>query len=770
MQLQFPAEASEDMKLPPLPLSGESDEGHDTNESLETVTATTDPVTTQPSARRKLMDALGARAKKPGPNTEVVTVETVTRRITYPSRDYRETVKEREQAEAKRARDRQNRDATIIEYRQLAGVKPGEPLPSDSFPHVHCPLPQISSLALPDNNQDHYVVHATKDATEGDNHPGTTSPADTKNVQLEELTAGASGTSTPKDTVDNVKKQLEKINIKQEDKPPGKPSNTVTLRDEADVEFITRAITAILLWGPAADLQITTLRAKQILEYTIGLPGWRPHAPCRDHLVDLTNPETRAISIVQIINFLPPMIGLTIYGPWLLDAPNKINRAITGVINPTAMMMTNDELTRFVNYYGKELYREAEKSGQLENISYLTNTVKKLLTGWIPLRLDKNGDKSKVRLRDLMFVGGKHHPGGLSQLLHDLTPAPKEFHGDTEVKPVAVPAMTKINRSNINNWKYQIDTRVVQAFSTPGTVLNNMNIGFLAAFFYNLDGTPETGEKPDIEVIPVGGYYDAIAELKQVYGENWEAGIRRHIGKPPPIPANRIDLKRNSTRVYPTTWKNTSYLIMEWDEASRICDMDVTSECRITARTLCMLPDHLRIRQLHDLRINFNGNFTISKRTEIPWPGWDNETRRRGLFLRTSGFKPGTRLVNDPENQPSFFRTPTLNHNRHTWPIMVYPESGNAGNLDILYAAGDTSPACFNQYRVPAEKLVFNMGQHASNPYELQGYQYLPASDRFIAGGPLTTIPINRSNPGTQLSLKRCTMCQVKLTVNHKPK
>ena len=98
---------------------------------------------------------------------------------------------------------------------------------------------------------------------------------------------------------------------------------------------------------------------------------------------------------------------------------------------------------------------------------------------------------------------------------------------------------------------------------------------------------------------------------------------------------------------------------------------------------------------------------------------------------------------------------------RQTWPVQVYPEDGNAGNLDLLVALGDTSPVSFNSGRIPAGKLCFNLGQHASDPHDITGYEFLPAGDMFVAGGPLTTIPIVRSQPGMDLSLKRCMMCQV---------
>ena len=359
-------------------------------------------------------------------------------------------------------------------------------------------------------------------------------------------------------------------------------------------------------------------------------------------MVDLTNEETRAISIVQIINFLPPMRGFTLYSKWLMEAPGKLSKAVTGVLNPTAWIMSQEELTMFVHNYGREFYRQAYLTDQLDDITYLTRTVTKILTGWLPLRIE-NGDRSRVKLADLMFTGGQHYPGGLTQLLADLTPQPREFDGGVAVIPSAVPAMRKPNRSNVESWNNQLNAKISKAFHNPGTVLNNMWMGFSQGRFFNVDGTPFTEDKPDIEVITEGGYYDAITQLKDLYGENWEPGLMKHIGSRPPIPSTYVDLKRNSNRIYETIWKGTSYQIMEWDEASRICDLDCYSECRLQPRVLCMLPDHLRIRQLSDLRINFHGNFKISIRKEVSWPGWKNDTRRRGTFVRTSGFKPTTK-------------------------------------------------------------------------------------------------------------------------------
>ena len=216
--------------LPPLPLSGESEEDQET-ESLETEATASplpaaDPVATTTNTRKqKLLTALGARSKKMAPDSFT---ETVTRTYTFPSRDFRETQRLQAEAQAKKTRDRQIRDTNIIDYRQLAGVRPGEPLPSDSWRDANVPLPQISPML--DQNIHNLDYHPDANAaTDSDTNPRTSSPIGDNNIQLEELTDEATGNTNAEKKADN--NQQKRPEIKQETRTPKrKPTTVVTVR------------------------------------------------------------------------------------------------------------------------------------------------------------------------------------------------------------------------------------------------------------------------------------------------------------------------------------------------------------------------------------------------------------------------------------------------------------------------------------------------------------------------------------------------------------
>ena len=74
-------------------------------------------------------------------------------------------------------------------------------------------------------------------------------------------------------------------------------------------------------------------------------------------------------------------------------------------------------------------------------------------------------------------------------------------------------------------------------------------------------------------------------------------------------------------------------------------------------------------------------------------------------------------------------------------------------------AFGSRFPKEFNPDRVPVGFDLMQAGQHAADPHDRMGRQFLPSF--FIVGGHLNTIPPTRALMSRQLNLKRCGMCQV---------
>ena len=102
------------------------------------------------------------------------------------------------------------------------------------------------------------------------------------------------------------------------------------------------------------------------------------------------------------------------------------------------------------------------------------------------------------------------------------------------------------------------------------------------------------------------------------------------------LPRDDHLLFRDSQEVYPTERKGVRYLIRSWDPASLICDQKFNRSTTLYPRVLCLASREVIQPQTEGLFQQFLGNWEIydGNKTEIPWPGWTSQTRRRGEYVR----------------------------------------------------------------------------------------------------------------------------------------
>ena len=79
-------------------------------------------------------------------------------------------------------------------------------------------------------------------------------------------------------------------------------------------------------------------------------------------------------------------------------------------------------------------------------------------------------------------------------------------------------------------------------------------------------------------------------------------------------------------------------------------------------------------------------------------------------------------------------------------------------DYNLLAAFGNRFPEEFNPWRVPRHRTEMSREQQAANPWKIEDHGFLARP--FIAAGTLNTVPSTRVNPGFELNLKRCTLCQ----------
>ena len=405
--------------------------------------------------------------------------------------------------------------------------------------------------------------------------------------------------------------------------------------------------------------------------------------------------------------------------------------------------MTGKELMEFTALVSHDLYGLMPVMDE----SDLPILIRANLTGWVPIHMKEGEDWSNIPLHRLITIPSEYYPDdydGHTGIKPCLTV------GGVEMDPRTIVAMNSINTEAADRLREDIKYKLDPLFWDKNNKMWDMANSFPLAVFYDKDGhiynPKEVATVRELLSPPlVRTVVNPIINLKRflsAYGRKWEAEAHRRTRPDIPLPdfRKKDQINRASTLVYPVTWKTTTYKVKLFDPASLACDPQKAKEGSLYPRVQCLAHRELMEQRTEGLNIKFDGKFEIPKFTEYEWPPWKSDIRKRGQFLRT--IRPG---------------------DDRTRAICHLP-SGSTG-LDVRMAYGNSIPVSFNSLWVPANMAVMMQGQHADNPHDLSGAEFLPPTDRFVVGGHLTTIPHTKVYPGSNLSLKRCSMCQVIITV-----
>ena len=91
-------------------------------------------------------------------------------------------------------------------------------------------------------------------------------------------------------------------------------------------------------------------------------------------------------------------------------ARNKLNRAILGRFNPTALVMSEDDIRRFVTDHASDIRDDFPDDIVTEDD--LQDQIILALSRWLPLTLDTWDDYAAVELKDILYLPRKFYPGG----------------------------------------------------------------------------------------------------------------------------------------------------------------------------------------------------------------------------------------------------------------------------------------------------------------------------------------------------------------------
>ena len=103
---------------------------------------------------------------------------------------------------------------------------------------------------------------------------------------------------------------------------------------------------AILINGPPGELQDTIKRARELLTLNTLTRRWSEHQLTRQFRVNITSIEGRADAVFRMMNHLRPKQAFDTFHNWLTttNLMPRLQRAIKGLINPTALTMDDDEV------------------------------------------------------------------------------------------------------------------------------------------------------------------------------------------------------------------------------------------------------------------------------------------------------------------------------------------------------------------------------------------------------------------------------------------
>ena len=515
------------------------------------------------------------------------------------------------------------------------------------------------------------------------------------------------------------------------------------IREKADRSFVKRVILMILQNGEGDDIAPTIIRAQELMDLLFKVP----HRCCKPvttgFCVNLSTQENRALSIARTSFLLHKDEDYGDIRRWLSTLQPNLNLAIRGIAHPAALVLTDEEIARFVEQHAPEWYATATED-EKKNLAMI---VDKYITNIYPLIFLPGETDSCVPLFKIIYLGDEHVPQEYKQLLK-LQSKPTRFD-DQGLNPLPTQVIPHMATYDVNRHKrlvQQIRLHLSTIFRITGQPLNIIAQHFRhGEFLTYLARNPNELDEQDADNNIVSysldtapwGERDVYSMALQIHGENWQAEIlgEYNITLAEELEIPITDWYTDSNLVYTTSFKGVQYKIRQWDPASRICDYQESVTGRLTARRLCLPIQDMRIPQLDGLHMDWQGDFNMSQYEEMPWKEWTHPIRRKGEFI--------TRM------------TPSVA--RHS-PIRALP-SGQTP-YDILTAYGDCSPLAFNRFTLHHGEIVYNTGQRVCRPHNKEDYQYMEPRDRFIAMGPLATIPQTAILPGCLMMLKRCGLCR----------
>ena len=310
------------------------------------------------------------------------------------------------------------------------------------------------------------------------------------------------------------------------------------------------------------------------------------------------------------------------------------------------------------------------------------------------------------------------------------------------------------NGSSIDSLKTLLDNKLRGLFDDRRDLLFDIRRGFTRGIFYNQDGIKIDDslveDIPTFDALPAHHNLDPIARLMEKWGKQWEQKAWQVTRPDIPAPTSIREMLPYPDRVYEVTRKGVSYKVKKTaillpsfspsplqiracDPASLVCDVENEGLHSIYPRLTCAPPEILMPEVYPLMGQVFDGDWEIQPREEIIWPEHTSSIRQRGQYIRV--FTAG---------------------NERCQPIRVLPTGDT--DFDLLAAFGNRFPEEFNRWRVPRHKTEMAREQQAANPWNMEEHGFLDKP--FIAAGTLNTIPSTRINPGFELNLKRCNLCQ----------
>ena len=195
---------------------------------------------------------------------------------------------------------------------------------------------------------------------------------------------------------------------------------------------------------------------------------------------------------------------------------DDINRSVVGGKNPAALLMNSSEVEAFVAANARQLW------GRLPGTQDLSEILISTLSSWVPLEVDAKEDLAKVPIWKLVVLPSQHTPGGGGV---QLTPVPKLFVGEEELKPCTIVDTDNIDEEAANNLIIDITDRITVMAKARNSVLKDMAQGFPRKIFYNEAGEVVTQDedKSVLDYVPDDKYeYDPVARV--------EAALRPEFG------------------------------------------------------------------------------------------------------------------------------------------------------------------------------------------------------------------------------------------------